>query len=426
MNAIVPLTLTCSSSIKFMSKPLSILLLYNRIPYPLTDGGSIAMYQLLESLKEAKVDIHIMMMNTPKHWQNEKKLPKIFKQVHTCTIVPINTAVTKWGIIKNLLFSNLPEHADRFYNKTFERKLNETISTVQPDFILLESIFLASYTKSIKNISKAKIIIRSHNIEFDIWGKLARSSNNLFKKWYLNILSNRLEKFEITTWSNADAVLPITTADANTIVKYIPKSKTHFLPVGISIKTPLENKSEIPLHFIAYHVGAMDWQPNIDAMLWMKNEIIPAILKVDANFKFEFGGRAMPKSFKMEKENHFYCKGFIENMHQFTQDKQVLMVPLRVGSGVRIKTLEAMGLGKIVISTSVGIAGINAIDKVHYIKANNANEFANAWKWIIEHPIDAKKIAANAFQLIQDSYNSKKIATDLVSYLQQLSIIHNN
>lgn len=377
----------------------------------------MAMYAMIKGLHEAGKTVHLLAMNTSRHRVEQAKLPALFTEIASCTLVATDTEIRIIPTLANLLLSRKPQHANRFYSKKFEQKLLETIHAIQPDVIQMESIYLHEYVAAIRRHSNALIVQRLHNIEAEIWQRLAGESKKTFEKLYLQNLSKRIASYEQKVWKESDALIPISNTDAACIKNSGVDTPLCTIPYGIDISEATERKAS---GSGAYHIGAMDWQPNIEAMQWMQEEIVPAVCKMLPEFSFEFAGRNMPEQFLKEKKASFHCAGEVADAEKFIASKNILIVPLRSGSGIRIKTLEAMAAGKLVISTRIGIQGIDALDKIHFLEADTPEAFANALVWCTHNPDAALRIAQNAFDLLLSNHNQKKLMQTLHEFVEKL------
>jgi glycosyltransferase involved in cell wall biosynthesis len=129
----------------------------------------------------------------------------------------------------------------------------------------------------------------------------------------------------------------------------------------------------------------------------------------------------MPQKMLSYKTDSFYCKGEVADAKKFIADKKILIVPLRSGSGIRVKTLEAMAAKKLVVTTSIGIQGINAVDKKHILLANTPKEFAKAIAWVFQYLEEAEQIAQNGQNLVNTHYNATILTQSYLNFIQKLS-----
>ncbi|GAA4449423.1 hypothetical protein GCM10023092_03560 [Rurimicrobium arvi] len=379
------------------------------------DGGALAMYAMIQGWQEQGWEVHVLAMNTSRHRVAHAQLPELFRQIASFEMVDVDTDIRWSRVFGNLMLSRKPEHAQRFFKKEFARRLKVLVQQVRPALIQFESIYLHEYMPELRRISgDALIVQRLHNVEHEIWARLARQTTGALKKAYLENLARRIAVYERQVWSECDAVIPITQKDADYIRHSNIDTPQIVIPYGMHWS---DTESEIPGgRWKAYHIGAMDWKPNAEAMDWMRDAIVPAVQARVKEFTFDFAGRSMPERFlNREQSSSFNCCGEVADAQAFIADKQILIVPLKSGSGLRVKTLEAMAAGKLVISTSVGIQGIDALDNIHFLKADTASEFADKLEWVMQHPQAAQRIVANAKDLLRAHHS-------LPALMQQLSV----
>lgn len=393
-----------------------VLVLSNRVPYPLRDGGALAMHAMLQGLTEQGFDVHLLAMNTSRHFVDTFDLPPLYKEIGF-TAFEINTDIRPLPLLKNWVFGKEPNHAERFYDKGYEEKLAKLIADFEPQFIQLESVFLATYIPLIRSLCKAKLIIRLHNIEYQIWERLAAGYNYSLRRYYIRNLAERMRVFEQQAWQRADLLMPITKEDETVVLKAGTKTLTLVVPFGIKLE---EAKTAIQAASITqvYHLGAMDWMPNADGIKWFVEEVWPAIYKAHPQMQFTYAGRAMPPTFVRLQGNGVTNAGEVQDANDFISDKKILIVPLLSGSGIRVKVLEAMAAGKLVISTTVGMQGIaEAKPGIHYLKADSPDEFLTAVTWALSYGVEVEQMCKAATSLIHQYYNHEAIMLSLKAAL---------
>ncbi len=400
-----------------------ILILTNRVPFPLKDGGAMAMDAMVKGYTADGWQVFLLAMNTTRHYVTEEQVEKLYKELYAFETVPVNNEINYISVLKNLFFSRQPEHADRFYTKEFDTRLKKVLTAFDPDVVQVESIYLNTYLDTIRGNSKALLVQRLHNVEYQIWQRLAAETTNPIKKRYLESLSKRIRHFEQDAWKDADVLLPITNEDSLIITNTGCNTKKHVTPFGIEparIKYG-DGKEE----WAGYHIGLMDWMPNIEAVNWFVREVWPTIHKKVPSFQFSFAGRHMPKPLYENLPEGVICEGEVPDAGIFAAGKKILIVPLRSAGGIRVKTLQAMAGGKLVISTSVGMQGIDAVPRIHYLKADTADEFAAAVDWTMNNKAEAEEMTAHAQQLIRKTYNQDIIMKSLETFVLKQLAEHN-
>jgi glycosyltransferase involved in cell wall biosynthesis len=396
---------------------MKILVLTNRIPWPLKDGGSVAVYQMLQSQVRCGFQVKLLSLNTNKHFQEPATLPAFFNTIGL-EAVRINTDVKLSDAVKNL-FTGESYNVIRFESEAFRIKLMELLKDNVYDIILFESIYLALYLDTARNYSKAKLVLRAHNVEFEIWQQAAREGGFITKK-YFRLLAKRLEAFEKKTWKQFDAIIPISSDNAYTIKHFCDPDKTKLitLPAAIDIRdTGTANNASVTK---LYHLGSMEWIPNQQAMKWFLDEVWKRIA-FDTKAEFFLAGRNMPEEFFHYAGERVHIVGEVDSAEDFISDKQIMVVPLFAGSGLRIKILEAMAFGKTVITTSVGMQGIEAENGKEIMIANNAKAFADAVRHFLQFPDEALEMGARAKELIRNKYSMESFESKLKEFYLQIT-----
>ncbi len=396
-----------------MSK--SILIITPRVPYPLRDGGALAMYQCIEMYKKLNYEVHLLSINTHKHWLSESDYPLLFKQLASFGTVAVNTNVRVRGAFINL-FSKRSYNVERFVNKEFEQALRNKLKEQEFDFIQFESVFTAPYLGVAQGLSNAQMICRVHNIEHIIWYQIMESEKGLFKKRYLKLLADRLKKYELDVLNQFDILLNISRIEGSQLEKLGIKTKQYHLAYGVE-RPRFQTNQVISESNSVYHLGSMDWLPNQEGVAWFIQRVWKKVLEAQPNLKLYIAGRNMPNAFYKYNSKSIEVVGEVEDMISFSFEKNLMIIPLLSGAGLRIKVLEAMMLGKTIISTKKGIQGFDLIDQQHVLIAQSPEEFAEKIDWCIQNKGAAKSIGENAQSFALEHYDKRKIYKELNSFL---------
>lgn len=386
-----------------MQRP-RILILTNRVPFPLKDGGNLAMKAMVDGYHANGFDVYLLSMNTTRHPIEDNMARAEYADIYEFKTVAVDNEVRPWPALKNYLFSSEANHVMRFRHNVFESELKNVLQSFKPDYVQVESVYLSTYLPLVHQYTDAKTILRLHNIEYQVWQRLGAEMQQPIKKKYISNLAHRIEKFEKKVWREYDLLLPITSEDERMMLTAVPDANSYVVPFTIDMKGIIPDDNE---KWVGYHLGAMDWLPNEEGVRWFLREILPRIHEVVPTFKFYFAGRNMPAELKRTTNELVICEGEVEDAQAFVSDKKILIVPLRSGGGIRVKILEAMAHGKVVISTDIGMQGINAEPDKHYISANTAEEFTKSVSWCLANKDKAELIASNASDLIQDQYSTE-------------------
>lgn len=397
---------------------MKILQICNKVPYPALDGGRIAMNNLTEGLIEAGCEVKILAMSTPRHLAKIENLPADYVAKTKIEIEFVNTSIKIIDAAINL-FTFDSYNVKRFYSGNFEKKLVSILKSNSFDVIQLESLYATPYIKAIRKNSQAKIIFRAHNIEYKIWQRLSRQEKNPFRKWYMKLLASRLKKYEITQFNRIDAIAAITQEDTTEAKKMGCSKPITVAPFGIDLRKYYITKKEIELNSI-FHLGSMDWQPNEEAIKWFLENVWPKLHQKHGNLKFYLAGRNMPSWILESNLTNVFVEEEIKNPIDFMTSKNIMVVPLLSGGGMRVKIIEGMAMGKTVISTRIGAEGIQYKNNQNILIADSPSAFANTIDQCLSDPTFCKIIGENSKSLVKQHYNNLQICTELINFYKQL------
>ena len=396
---------------------MNILLLCNKSPFPPSEGGPMAMNSVVNGLLEAGHSVKVMAFNSDKYHVDIESIPKDYRQKTKIEFVDIDLKINMKEAFKNL-FTNESYHVKRFISEEFKNRLVKVLKREQFDIVQLEMIYMAPYIDTIRKHSKATIVLRAHNVEHKIWERMAKKTFFFAKRWYLNHLVRTLRHYEMGVLDKVDGIAAITVTDASYFRRFTATPVID-LPFGVNIDKfePVFNVSDKPTF---YHIGSMNWMPNEEAIKWFLKNVWDNVLERIPEAKLYLAGRNMPKWLKKTDKKNVEIVGEVPDAHEFVNRHNVAVVPLLSGSGMRIKIIESMALGKTVITTLVGAEGIQYTEFENIIIADNAPKMVENICRLYKHPEEAEAIGLNARRLVEEIYDNKKIINRLVIFYEEL------
>jgi len=356
-------------------------------------------------------------MNTSKHFVEEKKVTEVFGKYGKVETVNIDNAIKPMNVLLNL-FSSQSYVIQRFISDAFQNKLIEILKKNNFDIVHVDGLPPSAYIDIIRAHSKAKISMRAHNVEHVIWERIVEEEKNWLKKLYLSIQVKRLKKYEINALAKCDVVMAISKEDEKAIKQCSPSTKTIVIPAGMDIDdTFKDNSSNHDLFFI----GSFDWQPNLQGIEWFFENVWSDVKKHFPTLQFVIAGKKMLPSITNLKGDNVVIAGEVPDAKQFILDHGIMIVPLVSGSGIRIKIVEAMALGKTIIATTIAAEGLGLTDGENILIANNADEFVkHIGKCLNDVPF-RKRIGENAHRFALEHFQNKRIFEKLTAYYRQIA-----
>ncbi len=399
---------------------MNILFICNKSPYPPKEGGSIAMYNLIVGLLKQNYNVMVLSISTPKLLIRIDEIPDEFVKQTTFESGFIDTTPRLTGAFKNI-FTNKSYHISRFENPSFAEKIKNVLKQNKFDIIQLESLFVAPYLKLIRHYSDARIVLRSHNIEHQIWERIAVSEKNLLKRIYLKIQAKRLKRYELTVLNSFDGIASITRTDGEYFRKNGCITPVKTIPFGID-KTAQDFSSVVREFPSLFFLGTLNWIPNTSGLRWFIDEVWNAISEVYPDLHFYIAGRHAPPWLRKLNKKGIFVLGEVEDALSFMSSKSVMVVPLFSGSGMRVKIIEGMYASDVIISTTLGAEGIDYTHEQNILIADTAYEFIKAIQHCIEDQNYCEKLGREARKLIDEKYLNDKIISKLIEFYKEISL----
>ncbi len=401
-------------------KPLRILQICNKPPFPPKDGGAIGMHNVSQGFIDSGFDLHILSVNSNKHFVDIDTLPQSYIDNTNFNAVEVDLNIKVFSAFANLVFSKRSYNIERFYNKEFGDKLTEILENKEFDIIQIESIFLKDYIPTIRKYSKAKLVLRAPNVEFVIWNRLAQIEKSFLRRFYLNILAKRLKKEELIAFDKVDAIYTVTENDIKLIKSLGIKKPIEFIPTGVDVTKDLSTEGVNTEYPSIFHMGALDWLPNQEAVKWLLDNVWPSIYKEFPKLKFYIAGRRPPQWLKDLRIDGVEVVGEVDDAAAFIKSKAIMPVPLFSGSGMRVKIIEGMMLKKAIVSTTIGIEGIIHKDGKDVLIANTPQEFIDSIRKLIWKEDFYKSICFNARENAKRNYSNKVLAEKLNGFISSI------
>lgn len=400
---------------------MKILLISNKAPYPPKDGASIAVYNMAKGLVDNTAEVHMLPINTKKQFRPDNEIPEEFLAKVNYKSVYRDTDVKALGAFKNL-FSKVSYFVSRFYFDAYKEALIEKLQQEDFDIVQIEGVFMACYLPVIRKYSAAKVVLRCHNVEFLIWERYLQSSKNWLKNAYIALQKNRLKTFEIDALNSVDAIVPITTRDEETL-KHLAPGKPIFASItGIDLaKYPMiSHPREINTMF---YFGSMDWLPNVEAVMWFKEncwEYVKA--NTSTQFKWVIAGINMPAHIKaLDKDDRVITISDVPDAFEFYNTFNIQLAPILSGSGLRIKLVEGISYGKPIVTTSIGMEGLDCKDEREVLVADGATAFADKVIRLANNTDgEQRKLSLNARSYAEEHFDNRLITARLLDFYNHL------
>ena len=335
------------------------------------------MHDVATGLARAGHRVTVLAINTPKHHQAD--LTVLGAHIRLLT-VDVDTRVTPWGALKGLFDRELPYNVARFVSAAVRARLTELLRAERFDVVQLEGTFVAPYLADIRQLAPATpVVLRAHNLECQIWERLAHGARNPLRRAYLAHLARGLRRFEARVARGFAAIAAITEPDRRQWAALAgPGVRTVSVPAGVDRARFRPVPIGRPVRHTVAVLGSLNWEPNLEGLRWLLAHVWPRVREVLPYLTLHVAGSHPPAWLTELRAPGVVVHGFVESAAAFLAEHPVLLVPLLSGGGMRIKIIEAMTTGRCVLTTPVGGEGIDAVPGRDWLVATTPAEWVAA------------------------------------------------
>lgn len=396
---------------------MRILQLCHKPPFPPIDGGTKAMHNVTLGLLEAGHEVKVLCLSTPKHPLDPATLPKAYRERTGIEGVFVDTSLNIVDAFTDLVTAD-NYNISRFFSPDMDIRLIQLLSQRTFDIVQLESLFMTPYIPTIRRYSRARIVLRSHNLEHVIQERIARGEKNILKKPYRRFLAKQLKAYEHAVLARVDGVAAITPADAAHLADHHGKLPIATVPFAVDPADYAAEQPDGPPVF--FHLGSMDWLPNEEGVRWLLSAVWPRVQRKHPDAELHLAGNRMPKDLLKARLPGVTITGRVPDAEAYMAKRHVMLVPLLSAGGMRVKIIEGMALGKCVISTPIGAEGIACTDGEDILIARTATDFVERMGRVIGDPALAGRIGTRARALIGRRYTNERVVKELTAFYQGL------
>lgn len=392
---------------------MKILLVASKPPYPPADGGAVATWQMALGLVENGHRVHALAMATAKHPDTtaESAAPP---EGLTVEYVPVDTRASLAGVLANLP-SRLPYSAVRFDQPDFTARLHERVHRFAPDVVQFDTLPPASDVAAVRAAGPARVVLRPLDLERRLWAQRAAAARWPQRLWWA-AQARRYAAFERACWQSADGLIAL-----NPELHALCGSETGrpvlLLPPAVSV--PPAPPAPGPAQAV-FHIGAMDWWPNVDGVRWLLADVWPRVRAAEARAELYLAGRRLVALPEAQGLPGVQVDGEVQDASAYSLRHGVLVVPVRAGTGVRNKIIEALALARAVVSTPVGASGLGLEPERHLLVAEQAPDLAGALLRCVRDPQLVARLGQAGWEFALQNWSRGPLMRRAVRFFESL------
>ncbi|MEJ0038454.1 MAG: TIGR03087 family PEP-CTERM/XrtA system glycosyltransferase [Gammaproteobacteria bacterium] len=403
---------------------MRILLLTHRIPFPPNKGDKIRSFNLLKHLA-GKHEVHVAsLVDDARDLQYVGEMDRLAKSFLYADI----SGRSRVGSTLRALASGAAVSVVHFHSAELQQRIDALLDSMPFDAVLCfssptaEYVFRSRHAEGrLRNMRRAMDFI---DVDSFKWAQYADQSR-VPMSWIYRYESRQLARYEERIAREFHRLFLVTEQEKRLLPAGVPREQVSALGNGVDLEyfAPLTATRDSGRKPTLVFTGAMDYWPNIDGVQWFVEDIYPRIQRVVPDVAFKIvGSRPAPQVLKLAATPGVTVTGFVPDIRQCIAEADVCVVPLRIARGIQNKVLEAMAMGRPVVSTGQAFEGIRAREGEDVVVATGADEFAAAVIALLNEPARAEAIGRRARVCVENEYSWSSSLRDLDVLIQQQAV----
>ena len=382
---------------------------------PVDSGGKIRSFNLLRHLaRQHRVTLlSYYGGNRDKDYESEieHQLPGA-RTIHTGA--PESTVAQSLDYLVRLP-SSAPYAVKKFTDSAVRREVRQLLGNGGTDVAVCDFL---SASLNFPAASATPVVLFQHNVETMLWRRMATTEKSPVRKLSYNIEARKMASYERAALKRFGHVIAVSDADRDAMLRLVPGCSITVVPTGVDTEKYKVVESAVGDPPIVVFTGSMDWEPNIDAMEYFCEEIWPTILAEFPKARFQIVGRTPHPRVRRLASDSVQVTGSVPSVTDYLKSATVVIVPLRIGGGTRLKVYEAMAMGKALVSTSIGAEGLDFTEGRDLYIADDAKSFGAAILNLLRDPGLRRHCEVNAAALAA-RYDWAQIARQFAQVLEE-------
>ena len=383
---------------------MRILLLTPQRPYPPHQGTTLRNFNLVKELAKRHTVCVLTFLEPDQNSHDSGPLLDLCEWVETALVPQRSTGLR----LRQMLTTRRPDMSLRLWSPELNARLAVRLREQPFDVVEIEGIEMAPYLPTLEAAQPRPLIIYdAHNAEWILQKRAFMADLKNPARWpaaaYSWVQWHRLRRYEADLLHRVDHTVAMSHPDKVALRDVAPDVPITVVPNGVDLAT--YGEFDEPIYYDLLFTGKMDFRPNIDAVLWFGRYVLPLILAQRPGITFAIvGQRPHPRLDVLRDIPGVTITGYVDDVRPYLAGATVYVAPLRVGGGTRLKLLEAMAMGKPIVSTTVGAEGFPVVNGQELVLADEPDSFAREVLNLLENPARRARLAATGRAFAQANY----------------------
>lgn len=404
---------------------MNLLWISQNIPYPPKTGVLQRNYNLLREASQL-ADITLLAVFKrdilPGEYDLEeakRELGKLCRRIEIVHLPIESSRAALYGMALSSLFTHDPLSVNWVKSPGMRQQLRQLMNEVKFDLVHFDTISLAAYREEVGETPK---ILNHHNIESHLLKRRTLFEKNPLKRLYYALEGNKLERYERAACAQFDTNFTVSELDKQRLLELVPGARADVIANGVDIDY-FNPKSSAVVAGNLLMASGMNWFPNRDAVLYMANEIWPLLVNQMPELTWTVVGASPPQEVLdlAARDSRVTVTGFVDDVRPYLSQAEIYLCPMRDGGGTRVKILDALAMGKAIVSTTMACEGIDVTPGKNVLFADSPREFVDQIQRLRSDSMLRENLGREARKFAIDHYSWPVIGRNLSAVYNRLT-----
>jgi glycosyltransferase involved in cell wall biosynthesis len=400
---------------------MNILFVAPFLPSPPRFGGQRRIDGLVRELAHRHA-VSVLSFNATDEWERVSlvETSTYCREVRTLpNYEPVGAGAKRKNQLRSLASRYSYEHSLVAARRDFQRAFDEMLSAQDYDVVQIEFVQMAPFRFSRDARTGPLFVLDEHNIEYDILRRTAKASAGWSRTVYNAVNWRKLAREERSAWRRFDGVALTSARDEDLLREDFPTCRTAVIPNGVNTSEFAQSSGAVDTDSVVFF-GAINYFPNADGVMFFADEVFPAVRRRRPDASFRIIGPGASAEILQRQHSGVEVVGMVDDVNPYIDRAAVIVVPLRIGGGTRLKIVEALSKGKPVVSTRLGAEGLDVVDGKHLLLADEPQHFAEQIERVLADPDLAQRLGAAGRTLMAERYSWGSITEQLERFYDEL------